>query len=155
MDPLTILAGLKTGLAAGKTIASLSKEIGQFFDATDNAKKKLQKKGITSSDVNTVAYERWSRELKIAEAEEDLRQWICDPRNGLGPSHWDTLLKIRREVLQEKREAEALARREAIERQELAITVAGIVVLLMFSAVGSTAYLHYMGWLDIRDYMPW
>jgi len=152
MDPLTILAGLKTGLAAGKTIASLSKEIGQFFDATDNAKKKLQKKGITSSDVNTVAYERWSKELKIAEAEEDLRQWICDPRNGLGPSHWDTLLKIRREVLQEKREAEAQARREAIERQELAITVAGIVVLLLFSAVGSTAYLHYMGWVDVKDW---
>lgn len=152
MDPLTILAGLKTGLAAGKTIASLSKEIGQFFDATDNAKKKLQKKGITSSDVNTVAYERWSKELKIAEAEEDLRQWICDPRNGLGPSHWDTLLKIRRDVLQEKREAEAQARREAIERQELAITVAGIVVLLLFSAVGSTAYLHYMGWVDVKDW---
>ena len=53
----------------------------------------------------------------------------------LGPSHWQELLKIRREVLQEKREAEALARREAIERQELAITVAGIVVLLLFSAV--------------------
>lgn len=153
MDPLTILAGLKTGLAAGKTVASLSKEIGQFFDATDNAKKKLQKKGISSSDVNTVAYERWSKELKIAEAEEDLRQWICDPRNGLGPSHWDTLLKIRREVLQEKREAEAQARREAIERQELAITIAGIVVLLTFSAVGATAYLHYLGWIDVRDWV--
>ena len=32
MDPLTILAGLKTGLAAGKTVASLSKEIGNFFE---------------------------------------------------------------------------------------------------------------------------
>ena len=31
MDPLTILAGLKTGLAAGKTVAGLSKQIGQFF----------------------------------------------------------------------------------------------------------------------------
>ena len=48
MDPLTILAGLKTGLAAGRTVASLSKDIGNFFDATDAAKKKLQKKGITS-----------------------------------------------------------------------------------------------------------
>ena len=133
-------------------------EVGKrlcLIEKISKHKKKLQKKGITSSDVNTVAYERWSRELKIAEAEEDLRQWICDPRNGLGPSHWDTLLKIRREVLQEKREAEALARREAIERQELAITVAGIVVLLMFSAIGSMAYLHYMGWLNIRNYMPW
>ena len=43
MDPLTILAGLKTGLAAGKTVASLSKEISNFFDATDAAKKKKRK----------------------------------------------------------------------------------------------------------------
>ena len=57
---------------------------------------------------------------------------------------------IRKEVLQEKREMEARLRREAIERQELMITVAGILVLLLFSAVGSALYLNYMGWLDIR-----
>ncbi len=50
---------------------------------------------------------------------------------------------------------EARLRREAIERQELMITIVGIFVLLVFTFVGSTAYLHYMGWLDIRDYMPW
>ena len=44
MDPLTILGVVKSSLAAGRTVASLSKEIGQFFDATDAAKKKLQKK---------------------------------------------------------------------------------------------------------------
>ncbi len=98
---------------------------------------------------------QWRRFAKLrqaAEAEEELKKFICE---SLGPSHWQTLLKIRREVLQEKREAEAQARREAIERQELAITVAGIVVLLMFSAIGSMAYLHYMGWLNLRDYWPW
>ena len=47
MDPITILAGIKTGMAAGKTIAGLSKEIGNFFDATDAAKKQLQKKGVS------------------------------------------------------------------------------------------------------------
>jgi hypothetical protein len=62
------------------------------------------------------------------------------------------LLKIRREVLAEKREAEAQARRDAIERQEMMITIVGIVVLLVFSAVGAAAYLHYMGWIDVRDY---
>ena len=36
MDPLTILGVVKSSLMAGKTVASLSKEIGQFFDATDN-----------------------------------------------------------------------------------------------------------------------
>ena len=149
MDPLTILAGLKTGLAAGKTVASLSKEIGNFFDATDQAKKKLQKKGISSSDVNSIAMDRWAKEQEAAQAEEELREWVC---NNLGKSKWDQLLRIRKEVLQEKREMEARLRREAIERQELMITVAGIVVLLVFAFVGSTAYLHYLGWVDLRDY---
>ena len=140
---------------AGKTVASLSKEIGQFFDATDNAKKKLQKKGITTKDARSEAYARWETELKAAQAEEELKQWICDPRNGLGPSHWKTLLKIRREVLAEKREAERLAKREAQERADLALTVASIVLLLTASAIGSTAYLHHMGWLNIWSYWPW
>ena len=39
-----------------------------------------------------------------------------------------------------------------IERQEMMVTVAGIIVLLLFSAVGSTAYLHYMNWIDVRDW---
>ena len=93
--------------------------------------------------------ERFAKLRQNAEAEADLKKFICE---SLGPSHWQTLLKIRREVLQEKREAEAQARREAIERQELAITVAGIVVLLLFSAVGAALYLHHMGWINVRDY---
>lgn len=149
MDPLTILAGLKSGLAAGRTVASLSKQIGQFFDATDAAKKKLQKKGITTKDVNAVALDRWAKEREAAQAEEELREWVT---NNLGLSQWQALLRIRKEVLQEKREAEAQARREAIQRQEIAITIVGIIVLLIFTFVGATGYLHYMGWLDIRDY---
>lgn len=150
MDPLTILAGLKTGLAAGKTIASLSKDIGKFFDATDQAKKTLQKKGVSSQSSNSTALDRWAKLRQAAEAEEELKEWITQT---YGRSKYLELLKIRREVLAEKREAEAQARREAIERQEMMVTIAGIVVLLLFSAVGSTAYLHYMGWIDVRDWM--
>lgn len=149
MDPLTILAGLKSGLAAGRTVASLSKQIGQFFDATDAAKKKLQKKGVSTKDVNSVALDRWAKEREAAQAEEELRQWVT---NNLGLSQWHALLRIRKEVLQEKREAEAQARREAIERQELIITLVGILVLLLFSAVGAAGYLHYMGWINVHDY---
>ena len=152
MDPITILAGIKTGMAAGKTIAGLSKKIGQFFDATDAAKKQLQKKGISEKSVNQTAMDRWAKLRASAEAERELQEWIS---NTYGRSKWLELLKIRREVLQEKREAEAQARRDAIERQEMMITIVGIVVLLTFSAVGAAAYLHYMRWLDIRDYMPW
>ena len=149
MDPLTILAGLKTGLAAGKTVAGLSKQIGQFFDATDQAKKTLQKKGISSKSANATALDRWAKIRQAADAEAELQEWITQT---YGRSKWLELLKIRKEVLAEKREAEAQARRDAIQRQELIITIVGIVVLLIFTFVGATGYLHYMGWLDVRDY---
>ena len=151
MDPITILAGLKTGLAAGKSVASLSKQIGQFFDATDSAKKKLQQKGVSGKNVNAIAMERFAKLRQAAEAEEELKKYISET---LGPSHWQTLLKIRREVLQEKREAEAQARRDQIAQQELMITIAGIIVLLIFTFVGAAAYLHYMDWIDVKDYFP-
>ena len=149
MDPLTILAGLKTGLAAGRTVASLSKEIGNFFDATDAAKKKLQKKGITSSDTNSVALDRWAKEREAAQAEEELREWVT---NNLGLSQWQSLLRIRKEVLQEKREAEAQARREAQERADFALTLVAIALLLTAAFVGSSLYLHYLGWINLQDY---
>ena len=152
MDPLTILAGLKTGLAAGKTVAGLSIQIGQFFDATDQAKKTLQKKGVSGKSANSIALDRWAKVRQAAEAEAELQEWITQT---YGRSKWLELLKIRKEVLQEKREAEAQARREAMERQELYLTLAGIFFLISASAVGSTAYLHHMGWIDVRDYLPW
>ena len=149
MDPITILAGLKTGLAAGKTIAGLSKQIGQFFDATDQAKKQLQKKGISTKSSNATALDRWAKIRQAAEAESELQEWITQT---YGRSKWLELLRIRKEVLLEKREAEAQARRDAIERQELAVTLAGIFFLLTASAIGATAYLHHMGWIDFWDY---
>ena len=152
MDPITILSGIKLGLQTGKSVAGLSKQIGQFFDATDQAKKTLQKKGISSKSVNATALDRWAKVRQAAEAEAELQEWITQT---YGRSKWLELLKIRKEVLQEKREAEAQARREAIERQELAITLAGIFFLVTASAIGSTAYLHHMGWVDINDYLPW
>ena len=152
MDPITILSGIKLGLSTGRSVAALSKDIGKFFDATDQAKKQLQKKGISSKSVNATALDRWAKVRQAAEAESELQEWITQT---YGRSKWLELLRIRKEVLQEKREAEAQARREAIERQELAVTLAGIFFLITASAIGSTAYLHHMGWLNIWDYWPW
>ena len=150
VDPITILSGIKLGLQTGKSVAALSKQIGEFFDATDHAKKTLQKKGVSGKSTNATALDRWAKLRQAAEAEEELKEWITQT---YGRSKYLELLKIRREVLAEKREAEAQARREAIERQEMMVTIAGIIVLLLFSAVGATAYLHYMGWIDVRDWM--
>ena len=55
MDPLRYWRNEKVGVSTGRSLASI-KEIGNFFDATDNAKKKLQKKGVTTTDVNSAAY---------------------------------------------------------------------------------------------------
>ena len=151
MDPITILAGIKTGLAAGKTVAGLSKQIGQFFDATDQAKKTLQKKGISTKSVNATALDRWAKVRQAAECEAELQEWITQT---YGRSKWLELLRIRKEVLEEKREAEAEARRDAIQQQELMITIVGIIVLLIMTFIGAAGYLHYMGWLDIWDYLP-
>lgn len=151
VDPISALGTIKLAISAGKSISSLSKEIGNFFDATDAAKKKLQKKGASGKNVNAIAMERFAKLRQAAEAEQELKKFICE---SLGPSHWQTLLKLRREVLAEKREAEAQMRRDAIQRQEVVITVVGIGVLLIFTFVGSSAYLHYMGWLDVRDWLP-
>ena len=152
MDPITILSGITLGLSTGRSVAALSKDIGKFFDATDQAKKQLQKKGISSKSVNATALDRWAKVRQAAEAESELQEWITQT---YGRSKWLELLRIRKEVLQEKREAEAQARREAIERQELAVTLAGIFFLITASAIGSIAYLHHMKWLDIWDYWPW
>ena len=151
MDPITILAGLKTGLAAGKTVAGLSKQIGQFFDATDAAKKQLQKKGISTKSVNATALDRWAKVRQAAEAEAELQEWITQT---YGRSKWLELLKIRKEVLAEKREAEAQARRDQIAQQELMITVVGILVLLIFTFIGAAGFLHYNKWIDVTDWLP-
>jgi len=151
MEVLTILASVKAGLAAGKSVAGLSRQIGEFFDATDAAKKTLQKKGISTKDVNSTALDRWAKEREAAQAEEELRQWVT---NNLGLSQWQSLLRIRKEVLQEKREAEAQARRDQIAQQELMITVVGILVLLIFTFIGAAGFLHYNKWIDVTDWLP-
>lgn len=149
MDPISLLNSIKLGISAGKSIAGLSKQIGQFFDATDNAKKTLQKKGVSGKSES--AFDRWAKLRSAADAEEELKEWITQT---YGRSKYLELLKIRREVLAEKREAEAQARRDAIQQQELMITIVGISVLLIFTFIGAVFYLHFMNWIDLMDYWP-
>jgi len=150
MDPVSIVTSITGAIKAGRTLASLSKEIGNFFDSADTAKKNHSRKMQRSfTSVNQEALSTFADKLAYEEAEASLKKFIDEQ---LGPSKWTELLKIRKEILVEKREAEAQARREAIERQELAVTLAGIFFLLTASAIGAAAYLHYMKWIDFWDY---
>jgi hypothetical protein len=150
MDPVSIVTSITGAIKAGRTLASLSKEIGNFFDSADTAKKNHSRKMQRSfTSVNQEALSTFADKLAYEEAEASLKKYIDEQ---LGPSKWTELLKIRKEILVEKREAERIAKREAIERQELAVTLAGIFFLLTASAIGATAYLHHMGWIDFWDY---
>jgi hypothetical protein len=101
------------------------------------------------TSVNQEALSTFADKLAYEEAEASLKKFIDEQ---LGPSKWTELLKIRKEILVEKREAEAKARREAIERQELAVTLAGIFFLLTASAILAIAYLHHMKWINFWNY---
>lgn len=150
MDPVSIVTSITGAIKAGRTLASLSKEIGNFFDSADTAKKNHSRKMQRSfTSVNQEALSTFADKLAYEEAEASLKKFIDEQ---LGPSKWTELLKIRKEILVEKREAEAQARREAIERQELAVTLAGIFFLLTASAIGAIAYLHHMKWINFWDF---
>tara|TARA_R100001463_G_C3525980_1_gene221208 strand:+ start:950 stop:1408 length:459 start_codon:yes stop_codon:yes gene_type:complete len=149
MDPVSLVASIKAGISAGKAISSLSKQIGQFFDGADQAKKnhsnKMDKKFVS---VNQEALSTWSDKILYEEQERELQEWVS---NTYGRSKWLELIKIRKEVLVERREQEARARRAAQARQEMTLTVVSILVLLLGALVGSTWYLQHLGWVDVRD----
>ena len=150
VDPVSLVTSIKAGIAAGKAISSLSKQIGQFFDGADQAKKnhskKMDKKFVS---VNQEALSTWSDKILYEEQERELQEWVS---NTYGRSKWLELIKIRKEVLVERREQEARARRAAQARQEVTFTVVSILVLLLGAFAGSIWYLQHQGWIDVRNW---
>lgn len=145
VDPLSALAMIKTGISAGKTLVSMSKDISSFFDSVDNAKKEHQKKkdSIFSSS-NEEALDTWMKKQQAIEAEAALREIIISQR---GYSAYQDLLKIRREIAQERKERERKERKEAEElREQLELAAVGVVIFIIM-VVLTVAALHYKGYL--------
>ena len=150
MEPMSIVLGITSALKAGRNLASLSKEIGNFFDSADTAKKNHSRKMQKSfTSVNQEALSTFADKLAYDEAEASLKKYIDE---SLGPSYWTQLLKIRKEILVEKREEEARARREAQAKQEMTLTVVSILLLLLGAFVAATWYLQTLGWIDLWEY---
>ena len=133
MDPLTALAAIKTGVAAGKQLHNLSKEIAGFFDATDGAKKAHAKKknGVFAS-ANEEALATWTQAQNAKTAEAELREFIV---NNKGFSAYQELLKIRREVIAQRKEAERQAKAEREKFKEDVNTILIILTLIFICAV--------------------
>jgi len=144
MDPLSALAMIKTGISAGKTLASMSKDIVGFFDAVDGAKKEHQKKkdSIFSSS-NEQALDTWMKKQQAIEAEAALREVIINQR---GYQAYQDLLKIRKEIAQERKEQERQAKLEAEELRANIEVAVGVVVVCIIIAVLCAAVLHFKGY---------
>ena len=143
MDPLTALAAIKTGVAAGKQLHNLSKEIAGFFDATDGAKKAHAKKknGIFAS-ANEEAMATWTQAQNAKTAEVELREFTVNTK---GFSAYQELLKIRREVIAQRKEAERQAKAEREKFHEDVNTILIILTLIFICAVGAYFALYLSG----------
>ena len=147
IDPLSALAMVKGGISAGKTIASMSKELAGFFDSVDGAKKAHEKKKQSPfSSSNEEALDTFMKRQQAKQAEEELREFIV---NNLGYSAYQELLKLRREIAAERKEAERQAKLEAERMKENAEMAFIAVVLFLLLSGGVFGLLVAMGWVDL------
>ena len=147
MDPLTALAAIKTGVAAGKQLHNLSKEIAGFFDATDSAKKAhAKKKNGMFASANEEAMATWTQAQNAKTAEIELREFIVNTK---GFSAYQDLLKVRREVIAQRKEAEKQAAIEAEERQELILNIALVLVIIVAVVGGFGLWLQMKGYIKL------
>ena len=145
IDPLTAFAAIKGGIAAGKQIHSMSKEIAGFFDSVDGAKKAHEKKkNSLFASSNEEAMDTWMQKQQAIDAEAQLRELIVNTR---GFSAYQDLLKLRRDIAKERKERERREERERQEQQEL-IAIIMVVLTIMIAIVG----LIYWA-LDYRGYI--
>lgn len=137
MDPISIatasFAALKAGIAAGKEISSLSKEIGKLWGAIDQARNdhsSAQNSPFRGSSEEE-AMDTFISLQKAKDFEDQLRSIILETR---GYGAWQELIKLRADIKERKRKAE-IARR--IARKEKLETIGKIVLTLLgFGAVG-------------------
>jgi hypothetical protein len=145
IDPLTAFAAIKGGIAAGKQIHSMSKEIAGFFDSVDGAKKAHEKKkNSLFASSNEEAMDTWMQKQQAIDAEAQLRELIVNTR---GFSAYQDLLKLRREIAKERKERERREERERQEQQEL-IAIIMVVLTIMIAIVGLVYWaLDYRGFI--------
>ena len=88
----------------------------------------------------------WTQAQNAKTAEAELREFIVNTK---GFSAYQELLKIRREVIAQRKEAERQAQLEAEERAEMIMTVFAVLLLIVAAVGGAGAWLYYKGWIDL------
>lgn len=120
MEPLTILmssfAAIKGGVAAGREMTGLAKEIGKLFDSIDDIRNDHNKaKSNPLLSVNEEAMETFIAKKKAEDVEKELRHIVIATR---GVDGWQQLQKLRIEIRRQREEAKKQKRLERIRFQE-------------------------------------
>ena len=145
IDPVSAFALLKSGLSAGKQIASLGKEIAGFFDAVDGAKAQHNKKKTSVfASANEEAMDTFMKQQQAIDCEEQLRELITQTR---GLSQWKNLQNLRREIRVERKNEARRAEVKAEERQQMILSGLAIAIFLALVLGSGGMYLWYLGWL--------
>lgn len=150
IDPLTAFAAIKGGIAAGKQLHSMTKDIASFFDAVDGAKAQhTKKKSSIFASANEEALDTFMKQQQAKDAEEQLRELITSTR---GYTAYQELLSLRREIRLERKEAARLALIESEERKEMILSIILVVSFLLVVLASGGAYMWYLGWIDLGDF---
>tara|TARA_R100001594_G_scaffold109984_2_gene144707 strand:+ start:95 stop:556 length:462 start_codon:yes stop_codon:yes gene_type:complete len=148
MDPITIaaasFAAIRSGVAAGREIQELGKDIGKLWGAIDQVRadhssaRNSPFRGSTEEE----AMDTFVSLQKAKDFEDQLRSIILETR---GYGAWQELLKLRGQIKERKRKEELarkLARKERIE-------MIGKVLLILLG-VSSVAGLLVIGVLILQ-----
>jgi hypothetical protein len=136
--------GIKAGVAAGKEISSLAKDIGKMFDAIDSVKQEHNnEKNKPFQSANEEALQTFINKKQAEDLEDNLRAIVIATR---GPSAWQELIRMRVEVRKKRQEEEEARRRR---RQEL-IEALGtwflvIVIVVVIGGIGILGLAKYLG----------
>tara|TARA_R110002012_G_scaffold170203_1_gene334530 strand:- start:208 stop:663 length:456 start_codon:yes stop_codon:yes gene_type:complete len=150
VDPITAFGAIAAGVKTGKSIMNMTKELSNFMDSCDNAKKSHEKKKSSMfASANEEAMDTFMKRQQAIDAEEQLRDLIIGTR---GYSAYQDLLKLRREILAERKEMERELAADRIRKKENSEAALIIVILVMFVAGFAVLVLMY---LEIVDPSKW
>ena len=135
VDPIStaLLAftAVKKGIAIGKDLSSMGKDLNNLFSFIDGAKE-AHKKGESKSDPlsSYIAYE------KAMDYERQLRDIIIDTRGMRG---WSKFEEFRRQSAKAQREGKYKAVRRANQIKQ----IAGIVIAILITGAGAVGMLYF------------
>lgn len=146
VDPITAFGAIAAGVKTGKSIMNMTKELSNFMDSCDEAKKSHEKKkNSLFASANEEALDTFMKRQQAIDAEEQLRDLIIGTR---GYSAYQDLLKLRREIVAERKEREREMALERERKKENAETALIIVILVMFVAGFGVLVLMYFELVD-------